>query len=102
MKFGTMHLQFLGMVLGLGKPKQIFVFGSVWEVTEYSDRKPRRSPCSGAVGSTDFAASAANFFFREHNTQSWMIPNPENVFLIVPVNSTLVRKDGVPSISYCD
>jgi hypothetical protein len=43
-----------------------------------------------------------NIFFREHNTQSWMIPKPENVFLIVPFKSTLVPKDGVPTIWYCD
>ena len=46
--------------------------------------------------------SAAKFFFRKHNTQSWMIREPENVILIVPVSSTLVRKDGVPPISYWD
>jgi hypothetical protein len=69
----------LGMGLGLGKPKQVFVFGSVWAVTEYSAGKPRRSPSGGAVRSTDLRFFL-NFFFRKHITQSWMIPKPENVF----------------------
>jgi hypothetical protein len=50
---------------------------------------PAQEPCRAQI-----------FFSRKHNTQSWMIPRTENVFLIVPVNSTLVRKDGVPPISY--
>jgi hypothetical protein len=31
----------VGLGLGLAKPKQIFVFGSVWTQTESSARKPR-------------------------------------------------------------
>ena len=54
----------LGTGLGLGQPKQIFVFGSVWVWTEYSAGKPKR-PSAGAVRSTNFAASAAKFFFRK-------------------------------------
>jgi hypothetical protein len=53
--------EMIGMGLGLGKPKQVFVFGSVWAVTEYSVRKPRRRP--------SFCGVSRKFFFsKTHHT----------------------------------
>jgi len=60
------------MGLGLGKPKQIFVFGSVWVLTEYwfGNRGWRLS--TGAVPSTNFlrrqGRQTSIFFFGKYNT----------------------------------
>jgi hypothetical protein len=52
---------FLDMGIGLAKPKQILVFGSVWTQTEYSARKPKMGALR-RCGALIFAASAAKSF----------------------------------------
>ena len=54
----------------------------------------------GAVRSTKFAVS--NMFLGNITHSCQWYPGHKKVFLIVPVNSTLVRKDRVSPISCCD
>ncbi len=87
-----------GLVSVWANRRRIFVFGSVWEFTEYSDRKPRKeTPVWNTI-----CVFCVIFLFGKCKTQWWMVPRIEKVFWIVPRNSTLVRKDGVTPISSCD
>jgi hypothetical protein len=88
----------LGFGLGLRKPKQDLVLGSVWELTEYSFWKPRMK------FRTEYQLCdvSHNFFLGNTTHSRHWYQGQKKVFLIVPVDSTLVRKDGVPPISRWD
>ena len=85
-------------------------FGQVWELTEYSGRKPRMKPLALSFYINNKQTLHRHrtehwlriFFGGNDKTPSFMVPRTEQVFLIVPVHSTLVRKDGVSPISCCD
>ena len=87
---------FLDMGIGLAKPKQILVFGSVWTQTEYSARKPKMGALRRSRAEHSFLRRQPQIFFWEIQHTACMVPRTEKVFSLVPVNSTLVRKDGVP------
>jgi hypothetical protein len=57
------------MGLGLWKPKQIFVFDSVWQFTEYSVRKPRMEDHHKNRSEDQFCGVIHNFLFKKYNTQ---------------------------------
>jgi hypothetical protein len=84
------------MGIGLAKPKQILVFGSVWTQTEYSARKPKMGALRRSRAEHSFLRRQPQIFFWEIQHTACMVPRTEKVFSLVPVNSTLVRKDGVP------
>jgi hypothetical protein len=58
----------------------------------------KNKPSAGTERSSD----RGFFFGGNDNTPSFMVPRTEQVFLKVPVYSTLVRKDGVTPILCCD
>ena len=73
----------LDLSLGLGKPNQDFVFGSVWVQTEYSPREPKRETL-GSVCITNFSVI---FFGEIQDTVVKGTKDRNKVFLILPVSS---------------
>ena len=75
MSIWTSFIGFLDMGIGLAKPKQILVFGSVWTQTEYSARKPKM----GALRRSRVEHSI--FFWEIQHTVMYGTKDRKSVFI---------------------
>jgi hypothetical protein len=74
--------ELVDMGIGLAKPKQILVFGSVWTQTEYSARKPKMGALRRSRAEHSFLRRQPQIFFWEiQHTVMYGTKDRKSVFI---------------------